>query len=56
METITQTTQTGNRVIRRFCQTLDLKDDIVLINKYKYYHSKDGFWPAIGVYLKESEN
>ena len=39
--------------IRRYCQTLDLKDDVILIEKYKYFHSKEGFWPEIGIFLKE---
>ena len=40
-------------IIKRYCQTLDLKDDIILIEKYKYFHSKEGFWPEIGIFLKD---
>lgn len=39
--------------IKRYCHTLDLKDDIVLIEKYKFFHSKQGFWPEVGVFIKE---
>ncbi len=45
-------TEKSQQKIKRFCQTLDLKDDIILINKYRHYHSKEGFWPEIGVFLK----
>lgn len=47
-----QTSPHSHKKVRRFCQTLDLKNDIVLINKYKHYHSKEGFWPEIGMFLK----
>ncbi|MDR1402967.1 MAG: L-rhamnose mutarotase [Tannerellaceae bacterium] len=33
---------------KRYCQTLDLKDDPQLIELYKKYHSKEKFWPEIG--------
>lgn len=33
--------------VRRFCQTLDLKDDPVLIERYKRAHSKQEAWPEI---------
>ena len=33
--------------IRRFCQTLDLKDDPALIERYKRAHSKQEAWPEI---------
>lgn len=33
--------------VKRYCQTLDLKDDPVLIEKYKECHSKAKSWPEI---------
>lgn len=32
---------------KRYCQTLDLKDDPQLIELYKKYHSKEESWPEI---------
>ena len=37
---------------RRFCFTLDLKDDPVLIAEYRTYHEK--IWPEITQSLKDS--
>jgi L-rhamnose mutarotase len=37
---------------RRFCFTLDLKDDPVLIAEYRKYHEK--VWPEVTQTLKES--
>jgi len=37
---------------RRFCLTLDLKNDPKLIAQYKKYHEK--IWPEIGESIKES--
>ena len=37
---------------RRFCLTLDLKDDPALIAEYKRYHQK--IWPEITQSLKDS--
>jgi L-rhamnose mutarotase len=37
---------------RRFCLTLDLKDDPRLIEEYKCYHQK--IWPEIARSIKES--
>jgi L-rhamnose mutarotase len=37
---------------RRFCLTLDLKDDPKLIAEYKRYHEK--IWPEITESIKES--
>ena len=37
---------------RRFCLTLDLKDDPNLIEEYKWYHQK--VWPEIIRSIKES--
>ncbi len=32
---------------KRFCQTLDLRDDPQLIASYKQLHSQSGIWPEI---------
>ncbi|MDR0748137.1 MAG: L-rhamnose mutarotase [Tannerellaceae bacterium] len=32
---------------KRYCQTLDLKDDPKLIELYKKYHSEEESWPEI---------
>jgi L-rhamnose mutarotase len=37
---------------RRFCLTLDLKDDPILIAEYKRYHEK--IWPEITRSIKDS--
>ena len=37
---------------RRFCLTLDLKDDPKLIAEYKHYHEK--IWPEITQSIKDS--
>ena len=37
---------------RRFCLTLDLKDDPALIAEYKRYHQK--IWPEISQSIKDS--
>lgn len=39
-------------MIRRFCLTLDLKDDPALITEYKRYHQK--IWPEITESIKNS--
>ncbi|MBR1504315.1 MAG: L-rhamnose mutarotase [Prevotella sp.] len=33
--------------VKRYCQTLDLKDDPELIRRYRHYHSPEGCWPEI---------
>lgn len=38
---------------RRFCQTLDLKDNADLISQYKHYHSPVGHWPEIAKGIKD---
>ncbi len=32
---------------KRFCQTLDLRDNPELIATYRKLHAKDGIWPEI---------
>lgn len=38
---------------KRFCQTLDLKDDPELIKEYRYYHSQEGIWKEIMEGIRE---
>ena len=33
---------------KRYCQTLDLKDDPELIKEYKKRHGQECYWPEIG--------
>jgi len=37
---------------RRYCLTLDLKDDAQLIAEYKHYHEK--IWPEITLSIKDA--
>ncbi|MDL2213587.1 L-rhamnose mutarotase [Bacteroides sp. OttesenSCG-928-J23] len=39
--------QTHKQPVKRYCQTLDLKDDPQLIARYKDCHSPQGIWPEI---------
>ncbi|MGH9735966.1 MAG: L-rhamnose mutarotase [Candidatus Acidiferrales bacterium] len=39
-------------IARRYCLTLDLKDDPALITEYKRYHEK--IWPEITVSIKSA--
>lgn len=41
---------------KRYCQTLDLKDDPELIKEYKKRHGQECYWPEIGEGLKVSES
>jgi hypothetical protein len=36
-----------NNVMKRYCQTLDLKEDEQLIKEYCYWHSQEHIWPEI---------
>ena len=42
----------GQRV-KRYCQTLDLKDDPALIAEYRKRHSKAEIWPEIMAGIRE---
>ena len=33
--------------MKRYCQTLDLKEDEQLIKEYCYWHSPEHIWPEI---------
>ncbi|HEX9829423.1 MAG TPA: L-rhamnose mutarotase [Bacteroidota bacterium] len=49
------TTQISNDTLRRkrYCLTLDLKDDPVLIEEYKRLHQSGQIWPEIPTGMKE---
>lgn len=36
-----------NQPVKRYCQTLELKNDIQLIEEYKYWHKNENRWPEI---------
>lgn len=38
----------------RYCLTLDLKDDPILIEKYKEYHAPGNFWPEINQNIRKA--
>ena len=38
---------------KRFCQTLDLKNDSSLIAEYKYWHTNENIWPEIPHGIRE---
>lgn len=42
-----------NQPVKRYCQTLDLKDDPELIEEYVKRHSKAESWPEIRAGIKE---
>lgn len=54
-----ETPQTGYRVkeykqpVKRYCQTLDLKDNPELIKEYRKRHSKEEAWPEIRDGIRE---
>ena len=39
--------------VRRFCQTLDLKDDPALIERYRRVHSREESWPEIRAGIRQ---
>lgn len=43
----------GNQAVKRFCQTLDLKNDPALIEEYKYWHMSENRWPEIPRGIRE---
>lgn len=46
-------TKAYNQPVKRYCQTLDLKDDPALIAEYVKRHSKEESWPEIRAGIKE---
>ena len=45
---------TSTSVVKRYCYSLDLKNDSALIAEYKRIHTKEGIWPEIPQILWES--
>ena len=41
------------RPVKRYCQTLDLKNDAALIAKYREAHDRFHFWPEIKAGIQE---
>ncbi len=39
--------------VKRYCQTLDLKDDPKLIEEYKYWHKNENIFPEIPKGIRE---
>ena len=39
--------------VKRYCQTLELKDDPALIEEYKYWHRHENRWPEIPQGIRE---
>ncbi|MFZ4581030.1 MAG: L-rhamnose mutarotase [Paludibacter sp.] len=39
--------------VKRYCQTLDLKDNDQLIEEYKYWHKAENIWPEIPKGIRE---
>lgn len=39
--------------VKRYCQTLDLKDDPTLIERYRRAHSREEAWPEILAGIRE---
>ncbi len=39
--------------VKRYCQTLDLKDDAELIARYREAHSKSKAWPEIAAGIRQ---
>ena len=41
-----------NSTMKRYCLTLDLKDDPTLIEKYKQHHAPENQWPGINRHIR----
>ncbi len=41
------------KLFKRYCKTLELRDDPQLIEEYKALHANGGAWPEIGEGIKE---
>ena len=39
--------------VKRYCRTLDLRDDPELINEYRRRHSKENIWPEVIAGIRE---
>jgi len=45
--------KTHNQPVKRFCQTLELKDSQELIEEYKFWHTPENRWPEIPEGIKK---
>ncbi|MBP1677818.1 MAG: L-rhamnose mutarotase [Bacteroidetes bacterium] len=36
-----------NQAVKRYCQSLELRDDLELIREYKHWHAPENRWPEI---------
>jgi L-rhamnose mutarotase len=43
----------NDRMMKRYCFTLDLQDDPELIKEYKYWHENENIWPEIPEGIKK---
>jgi L-rhamnose mutarotase len=41
------------QAVKRYCQTLELKNDPKLIEEYKFWHKKENRWPEIPAGIRE---
>jgi L-rhamnose mutarotase len=42
-----------NQLVKRYCQTLDLKNNPDLVEEYKFWHKPENRWPEIPQGIKE---
>lgn len=42
-----------NQPVKRYCQTLELKNDTELIEEYKFWHTPENRWPEIPEGIRE---
>ncbi len=46
-------TKDHKQPVKRYCQTLELKDDAKLIEEYKFWHKTENRWPEIPAGIRE---
>ncbi len=46
-------TKDHKQPVKRYCQTLELKDDAQLIEEYKFWHKNENRWPEIPAGIRE---
>ena len=42
-----------SQLVKRYCQTLELKNDPQLMEEYKFWHKKENRWPEIPAGIRE---
>jgi len=45
--------ETFKQKVKRYCQTLEMVNDPLLIEKYKFWHNDDKCWPVIPKVIRE---